>query len=264
MARRAAWRNVPDDPRTSLGWLLADADHRPLSPFAAYGMTLALVVLASFWSLWVLLALPLLALSTRVLARPRDLTLHRTTPPPGPAFDCRVESLTEVDVLGHGTLLGSDEGIATFVDGWLHYAGRRAEFALRRDDPRQTSETNDGLLLRLGEDEWLSIRPLDERDDDFLRRAFRIWANAAPMPSGESQLPPTAVHPAGMARAWHRALWAVAALLATVGLVCAIDSTGIFFVLWAGSGGLLPFRRLATLRRRAQTERLASLEGKMA
>lgn len=260
MARRAIWRAQPDDPRTGFGWLLADADSRPFSPGVALGFVLALGGLAWLWSLWVLLFLPLIVLCTRVPARPRDLTPLRTTPPPGPAFDCRVESLTDVDVLVRSTLLGSDEGIVTFVDGWLHYAGRRTEFALRRDDLRQSSEETGRLLLKLAADEWLTIKPLDDRDDDFLRRAFRIWARTMPMPSGESLLPPTAVHPAGLARAWHYALLVFAILLAAIGGFCAVNSSGIVPIFFAGRGLFLPFSRLAALRRRARKEAVALIE----
>ena len=93
-----------------------------------------------------------------------------------------------------GHRLGRDVGIATFVDGWLHFEGRRTSFSLRRSDvDRQL-----GGRLRLSEGGEVEFEPQDDLvASGLLERnlAARFqadlnrWMRDDP-PLGESILPP--------------------------------------------------------------------------
>ena len=162
-----------------------------------------------------------------------------------------------MNALGWGTLLGGDEGYVTFVDGWLHFAGRRTDFALRRSDVGTMENGASGPRLELPNELTLSLRVIDERDGERLCRAFALWSNV-PTPEGEPILPPQGVNPLGLARAWHGVLMTCAWVFVVLGFAIATDLGFIvFFCGFSGIGIPASFRQLAVVRRLARTDRVA-------
>ena len=151
---------------------------------------------------------------------------------------------------------GADEGIATFVDGWLCFAGCRTEFAIRRSDLQDTAASGNRRTLLLA-DRALVLKALHEQDVERLGRSSRLWSGTTPTPEGESVLPPSGVHATGLARAWHDAFLAAAGILATVGLFLALSGEATFCIAFIGCGAFGSFGRLARVRRLAREDRRA-------
>jgi hypothetical protein len=86
---------------------------------------------------------------------------------------------------------GTDEGLVSFIDGWLLFSGRYSNFSLRVGDVRphfdegQTAFHFDGPF---GEHRAI-LHPMDEG----FMRAWRAWASTKAMPAGTTILPPVAV-----------------------------------------------------------------------
>lgn len=224
MRSRALWRERADDPRTLLGWAVRDGGGAVR--FAARQFRLAFVVLAAvslargdFVSGLLALALAVVPVGAvraveslrgmrdlpgRTKLTPRSLPVRDlvTLPPPATPYPCRVE------VYRNGTLLGTDEAIVTFLDGWLHVEGRRTSFALRGADVfRRTGlrlDLVEGGLVEFAPQDWLVVGGHTETDlADRFRTAIGEWAREA-APPGESILPPATAHPTGAVRAWGK------------------------------------------------------------
>jgi hypothetical protein len=230
MERRAVWRPRPDDPTTIIGWISQNGWYGTISGRIALLYTLTLVVLAAAITPWVLLALPAVAINLgRPSRAPQDLTPLVTIPPPGPAFACRMS----IERGNENTVTGIDEGIATFVDGWLHYAGLRTEFSFRAKDVRGFgAPTNnprfrlDGVLVELSARNVYDVK-------DLLDVAQR-WYEFSQAEGTEPLMPPQAVHLSATAKAWLDFVRAIINGTATSALILllmqATSVNGIYFL----------------------------------
>jgi len=244
VARYAVWRGRPDDPRTPLGWFLADAASRRLPVHAAAALMALVGALAVGVTLWALLLIPAIILHVRPDEPPKDLTPLATVPPPGPSFAVSLEIWRE------DAMFGQDEGIVTFVDGWLHFVGRRTEFSLRRAGAQRLDDRRTIVFA----DESLTFEARD--GDAEFGRALSVWHRATPVPVGESVLPPREVHPSGLARAWRTLVVPFTILVPAFVLVSLFIPIHFLFIGFLGAPGL-SWMRLRTLRRRAREERRA-------
>ena len=190
MARRAVWRRASDDPRGIVGWIARDRkvtdDGMPARTLA--GWLVAIALTATFWSAWALLALPFPLLMLGRRRPPPDVDALATEPPPGPAFVVGLEVGREI------WTLGKDVGVLTFVDGWIHFAGRRTEFAVRPADVGD-ARLDDGRIVARDETGTFVHFALEKGQTE---RALAAWRSLAPV-AGEPLLPPGGVHPSGVA-----------------------------------------------------------------
>lgn len=259
MASRAVWRARPDDPRTTLGWFLRFGTPKGIPLPFAFFLTVVIGALVVAGIPWALLVLPIVLLSVRRPPAPVDLTLFRTLPPPGPAFVCRLS----VERGEENLITGIDDGIVTFVDGWLHYAGLRTEFSIRAKDVRGFGETPTTRLL-LG-DVTVAFATADPESQNTLARAASVWYRSSVAEGEESVFPPKGVHVSGLAHAWVESARSVSINLACGFLLVIILRAllgaegfayfGFFFA--TGFGGT--FGRLRALRRLAQEDRRLAL-----
>ena len=222
MRSRATWRIRQKDPRNWLGWLARD----PLAPARwVAGNGAKVLRLAAFAEMvggqWLAAALLFIFASApegvvssldaiwggrihlkarRFSPRPLPVSELLTLPSPEPSFPCRIE------ILNRGTLVGTDIGIVTFLEGWLHYEGHRTSFSLRRSDVSERS----GERLNLAEGGTVAFEPHDwiELGDTVefdLKKRFganlRSWMRSD-APVGEPILPPLTFHSSGVLRAW--------------------------------------------------------------
>lgn len=259
MARRAVWRTLPDDPRTLLGWLLADEGSHCLPPAVVGGLALAIAMFAVAWSPWIFATLPLLALQARLPRPPRDLAPLATVPSPGSSFACRL------DVWHNDVLLGTDEGVVTLLDGWLHYMGHRTEFAFRPSDATGSGGRGMSPAVLFGDErvEFAPLyatepptRPADLQSGFF--ETFNHWLRTTPAVEGEPILPPQSVHATGQARARRAILKVFAFYLAAVPVLLLLFHAGAWIVFAFGGVDTEPFWRLRRLRRLSGEELRAS------
>ncbi len=230
---RSGWRARPDDPRSSLGWFLKDADVPVRFVFWCLSGAFCIGGLLCFYNSQIASGLSILALASglstcaqlplrtwrrRLAAQVDQLA---TLPSPEAAFPCQIE------VFGNGYFAGKDQGVVTFVDGWLHYEGLRTSFsflpsAVRRNSGRQVDPRESGPVASFVR--WLSdryriefadggaveISPVNEQffvgfTPTVLREFFGVglerWMRDAAPSVGDSVLPPEAVHSSGSTRA---------------------------------------------------------------
>lgn len=255
---RSDWRVRSDDPRSIAGWLWQDIDS-PIRYVAStlYNVFLIAAVVALFRGQWTM-ALTLGAVPSLfgLLKRPfwinrRSLNAHitplLTLPAPDTPFPCQVE------IYRDGMLLGKDQGVATFVDNWLHYEGFRTSFSLRATDVEKEQER----MLTLNEGGQLLFHPENGMAAAGFREMHlrtRFDANLASWlrseaPEGVSVLPPLKIHASGTARAWLNLvssllLFAIAAAL--LGALTTL-STGVLLaaspLLFGVLGSLARLRR---------------------
>ncbi|RYG22158.1 hypothetical protein EON82_17610 [bacterium] len=262
MAQRAIWRERPDDPKSSTGWLLREGGSRTLSLPVAFALMVALGAAFLGWSPWALLALPLILLHVKTPPTPSvAATPLATVPPPGPAFEC------DIAIARGGLVYGTDQGIVTFVDGWLHFAGRRTEFAIEEGLPLDYASMGERITLIL-DGETVEFRPrggwdtagkFDEEESPRFARAFRVWFHSPSARLGESILPPRGVHPSGIAQAWRKFLDCLAIYGAFFAVMIALSGGSLFMFLIIGPGieSIVRLRRLSRLSR-AQRKALAN------
>ncbi len=255
--RRAVWRARPNDPRTVLGWAARDGGYGKLPLWLAFLMMAALGALST-WTPWALLAAPPILLRVRRPPAQVDLGALRTLPPPGPAFDCWLK----IERGSENVVTGMDEGVVTFVDGWLHYAGLRTDFSLRAADVRGLGEDGPGprMLLQDVTVEFVAISLLQRAE---FERATKLWYRSSAAEGESPTLPPRGVHPSGVARAWLEVAQTVSTSLAVsvfflwilrvfLGSLSNGIVAGMFF---AGLGS--SFERVKALRRLVREEREA-------
>lgn len=265
MEKRAVWRKRPEDPHGALGWLMDDRSGRWMPVPLALLITVALGALTVAWSPAALLALPYVALHVRRPARPiADLLPLATVPPPGPAYVCRIE-VRDKGPEEIGATIGEDEGIVTFVSGWLHFVGRRTEFSLRKTDAQGYSSLRNVRLVDLGGETlvlaaragWDATGRLDEAEADRFAQAFGVWFHSPCVADGRSVLPPREVHPSGLARAWRELVGCAATWgIFVAGMAAFFHSHVLIFAFSFGSIGPA-LTRLRDLHRRARARRIS-------
>ncbi len=211
MERRSVWRSRKDDPRTILGWLFQDLDTpvrylgRCLSVAAKLTAVICFVrgqIVPGFF-LFSLSSIPAYLVRPFWLGR-RSLNARvtplLTLPAPDTPYPCHVE------IFRRGFLLGKDQGVVTFVDGWLHYEGLRTSFSLQRT----AVSSRDGNRLELAEGGTIHFYPQDDLiaidlAESNLKARFGGYLGSwmkSDAPAGESLLPPAAIHASGMVHAW--------------------------------------------------------------
>ncbi len=198
MERRAVWRPRPDDPRTAIGWMAQSGWSGTISGRVALLFTFVLIVLAVALTPWALLALPAVAINLgRPNRFPHDLSPLVTIPPPGPAFACWMS----IERGPTNVVVGWDEGIATFVGGWLHFAGLRTEFSFRAKEVRGFGAPGNNPRFRLDE-VLVELAARDASDAKDLLKASRVWYESSEAEGEGPIMPPHTVHPNGSAKAW--------------------------------------------------------------
>jgi len=198
MERRAIWRPRPDDPKTFAGWIAQSEWPSGLTLWTGLLCGSGAVVLAAGLSPWAFLAVPAILINIgRPKPRHRDLTALATIPAPGPAFACQML----VQRGSSNVVTGQDEGIVTFFDGWLHFAGLRTDFSIRSTDAAELDiSSQDPRIFVFGA--TVVLRPRDPRDERDLYVAARNWHRSTHAEGGEPLLPPLTIHPTGLAKAW--------------------------------------------------------------
>lgn len=198
MERRAVWRPRPDDPKTVLGWISQTGWPRTISGRVALFYTVALIFLSVAVSPLAILALPAVALNLgRPKRVPNDLTPLVTAPSPGPAFACAMS----IERGSANAVIGWDEGIATFVGGWLHFAGLRTEFSFRAKDVRGFGAPGNNPRFRL-EEVLVELGARDASEAKDLLKASRVWYESSEAEGDGPIMPPRTVHPSAVAKAW--------------------------------------------------------------
>ena len=198
MRRHEEWRRYPGDPRRTLGWTLrAIIEETPrvvVMTLAALVGAFMLIASAAAGAFCWPDGLDLSFDSLRCRA-PRDLALLLPIPSDVEGFPVRVT------LRAKGVRTGYDEGIVSFVGGWLCFEGRRTAFALRPDDVfahlGSKVDLDDGTEIAFEPYDRLEARRDLASGFDVLYRRWRI----AVSPEGESRLPPRTVHPWAVGRA---------------------------------------------------------------
>ena len=256
-AKRAVWRARADDPRTLAGWAALDLGRhlrpvrRDLGIVAGIG---ALVLICSGYGMEAIGLMAFAFLLGFLRRPPRSVESLLTLPPVAPAYACTV------DVLRDDVTIGTDRGVVTFLDGWLHFEGFHTAFSLSRADARGRKENL--VQLRYG---GVEFHP-DEASPEFSGSLDR-WYRFDRAAQGLSVLPPQRVHPSGVALAgaeFALALGRLAFCFAAIVLIEAIFGNGswfVFVVLASPLDILHSARNLKTLARRHAAERLALPEG---
>ena len=259
MARHALWRKAPGDPCTALGWLWEDRDRYLRAMRSNLAFPLGFLALALCFQGHLALAVAALAatiLLLRLRARPRPIEGMLTLPAPVPTFVC------DVEIGRAGTTTGIDRGAASFVEGWLHFEGRRTAFSVKREDLK----ARDSHRIELLDGAELLFRP--HREKGLLhpsRWAFGVsleaWARKGSA-EGESLLPPRVPHPSAL----YRAVWDLAfVLLGVMALGWAVWTFGPFalVVLFFGFTGSMIDAVVAhrALRRTEKEERRSLVAG---
>ncbi len=236
--RRAAWRPSPHEPRNGPArvlrgtWDSLTLDDLPawirvprdtvfvsalvvlfvLSPVllvmwadARFGLFVSLPIAAA-----VIVLVPLRIL--RACRRSRSGVLDRLLPLPLPEGTFPVD----VAVRHRGLRTGTDEAVASFVDGWLHVEGLRTSFSLRPGDgltewrkERLRIAFPDGGSVTLGVQGvilWIARGRKPEPQGGGFADCAEAWIGVS-RPSGESLVPPKGVHPD------VRACWTFATIL---------------------------------------------------
>ena len=147
MASRASWRNVPGEPCSRLGWAAREGRRvgssllkRARLVIAAFALYAAMTgATLAFWAF----VAAFVAVANAIPDRPQGP--QGAEPSPGATFAGTVE------IWWGDTLLGIDEAVVTFVDGWLHVEGMRTAFALSRADVEPRPEPIASLLAGIGE-----------------------------------------------------------------------------------------------------------------
>ena len=214
MNRRAVWRRGPTDPSSGVGRLLRTDAPRGLSCSPKAGLWIGVgLLLGAFFNPYLRFGLPALLLYLRYERPGSEVSALGASPAPGAAFACRVEIRRE------GTVYGIDEGVLTFVDGWLHFIGQRTDFAFTSRETRALAVLTDGCALGLF-GETLIFSPSGvwgafycRQDGDAARealtKALRVWRNATDVPGGDPVFPPRGAHSSGLAQAWRDAFAAL-------------------------------------------------------
>ena len=220
MLRRAEWRRLPGDPRSTLGWWWRES-RLPLLlagiVFPTVALILILAIALKTTELAFIATIPILLtvfLSTRV-GRTRGLDLLPPSPAPVEAFP------VECAFSYRDVLTGLDHGVASFVDGWLHVEGLRTGFSVRPVDLAQVAWKPGGwCVLELPGGQRVAFRSLGTpADRETLGETVRVWRlfSGGSTP-GEPTLPPLWVHPT----ARTRLLTALAVLFVGDGLLLAL------------------------------------------
>lgn len=206
MVQRAEWRKLPGDPNSPLAWWL-----RNLRGILAIGVVVTVATLLLFALAWqtgylalaMFLGPPGGAVATYlVLEKAKQNVLPRLAalaPFPAPAECFPIEFA----ISHRGVCTGSDQGIASFVDGWLHVEGLRTSFSLRPVDISKPRPLLDRDALDIPGGQQVEIRSLGltQEDRDTFRETLRVWYRFPfGIPSGEPLLPPLAIHPLAVTR----------------------------------------------------------------
>ena len=236
MVRRAEWRRAKEDPKTKLGLVW--------SAFRGFShLTLCLcLILASGAALLTFRATPLvlpifvlLSLALLYASPPRGRSESvATLPLPDETYLVRVTTLSK------GIVMGYDDAVASFVDGWLHVEGVRTSFSLRAADGHSKYATY-SPTLRVAFDDGGSVRiervPPHEGTTEARSSAAAFYASSkrwfdTPSPKGgESIFPPLEAQPTVVVRTAVR----TALLLGTLFLA--------EYTLYNDpSSGIMPFR----------------------
>jgi hypothetical protein len=248
MVQRAIWRKQPDDPKTGIGWLLRDQGSRWLSWPVAFALMVALGAMFLGWNPWSILALPMILLHIKTPPPPSVAgSPLATVPPPGPAFEC------DIEISRDGLVYGTDQGIVTFVSGWLHFAGRRTEFAIEEGFAQDFMSMGTQITLLLGGEEiefrprggWDAEGKFTEEQAGRFRKAFGVWFHSPSAREGTSTLPPREVHASGLARAWRQMLSGLAIDAAFLALMSALLGQNVFVLFMVGHS----FSSISRLRR---------------
>jgi hypothetical protein len=239
MVQRAEWRKLPGDPDTPLGWWR----RRLRTTFAiVLGVSIAVILLygiawqCGFVALAMFLGPPGGILATYLaLKKAKQNSLPRLAalaPSPAPAECFPVEfAISHRDVC-----TGSDQGIASFVDGWLHVEGLRTSFSLRPVDISKPRPLPDRDALDIPGGQQVELRSLGptQEDRDTFRETLRVWYRFPfGLPSGEPLLPPLAVHPSA-------ATGPLNTLLTHAVFTVPVVALAIFFGYWRATAHLLP------------------------
>ena len=256
MSRRAVWRRVPDDPRTALGWLWDDRVRYLRAMRSNLAFYLGFLALVLYFHGYLMLASGALAttiLLLRLRARPRSVESLLTLPAPVPSFVC------DLDIRRAGTTIGIDRGVVSFVDGWLHFEGRRTSFAVKREDLKaresEKIELTDGteLLFRSQVENGL-LHPS--------RWVFGVsleaWARKGSA-EGESLLPPTAPHPSALYRASRDLLFAALGVIALAWGGWAFGPFALVVLLFGFTGSMIDAVVEYKAQRRLEKEERRSL-----
>jgi len=195
MQRRAVWRPRPDDPKTVVGWIRQNGWPRSISWQVAFLYTFAVLCLSAAVGPWGLLFLLVIAGNLGSARRfRRDLTPLSTVPSPGPAFAC----LMTVEQGSENIVVGRDEGIVTFVGGWLHFAGTRTEFSFRAKDVKGFGGSSvyagptKNPRFRLGET-LVQLEVRDPHQDKELMDTSRHWYETSTAEGDGPIMPPQTV-----------------------------------------------------------------------
>ncbi len=166
-----------------------------------------------------------------------------------------------ISLLGSGTSLGSDEGVISFVDGWLHYQGLKTSFSLKpnsveHDSTPFTRHGLQGLFISKGQAQQFETHTLTYSLESFvcslrivpfdrvqgieipLRDRFnaeiRAWKEGKIPLDGESLMPPAL--PIRPPRSPVQAFASIAAVLGGAlvfgifGFERVLDATGLHVV----------------------------------
>lgn len=198
MGRHALWRSRNDDPKTPLAWFFRSPWRATVKPGAACVYFGLIALTAFFASPVILLAVPAILVNLGRKRRiPGDPVSLATIPAPGPSFACRLA----IERGAENAVVGIDEGMVTFVDGWLYYTGLRTEFSIRAKDVRGFGDPSTGPRLLLGET-TVDLRPQEPDEAPALLRAARFWYHSSATLEAEPILPPREVHATGFALVW--------------------------------------------------------------
>ena len=256
MSRRAVWRRAPDDPRTPYGWLWEDRGRylgamRP-NLVLALGVACAMLFRLDL-TVPGLIAVVVILLLLCLRERPRSVEEMLTLPAPGPTFVC------DLEIRRAGTTLGLDRGVASFVDGWLHFEGRRTALSVKREDLK----ARDSEKIELADGTELLFR--SQIEPGLLhptRWAFGVsleaWSRKGSA-EGESLLPPTTPHPAALYRASWDLLFAVLGIIALAWAVWAFGPVALVLVFFGFTGSMFNAVVEYKAQRRLEKEERRSL-----
>ena len=219
---------------------------------------LGFIALVLYFHGYLMLALAALAttiLLLRLRARPRSVESLLTLPDPVPTFVC------DLEIRRAGTTLGLDRGVASFVDGWLHFEGRRTALSVKREDLK----ARDSEKIELADGTELLFR--SQIEPGLLhptRWAFGVsleaWSRKGSA-EGESLLPPTTPHPAALYRESWDLLFAVLGIIALAWVVWAFGPFALVVLLFGFTGSMVNAVVEYKEQRRLEKEARRSLVG---
>ncbi|RYG22658.1 hypothetical protein EON82_16440 [bacterium] len=239
MIQRAEWRRLPGDPTTPLAWWRRELKGNLRIVRNVVAAVVLLFALA-FFSGWfdVIILEPLvigfvtyLGISRRKGRLLPNLSALAPSPAPGECFP------VELSIAFDTVPTGRDQGIATFVDGWLHFEGLRTSLSVRPVDITRVKPLADRESFELPGGQHVELKPLGrtQEDRDTFRETLRVWYRFPfDLPRGEPLLPPTQVHPSAAVLPLHT-------LFLHAVFVVPVVAFFLVFGQWRETSGLLPF-----------------------